>query len=301
MGSLTLKEFGEAINWANSSTFRPPILTPWAFLETLEPVAEPVVVLVETTGPPEPEVSTELGAAITVQSAPAEPEITHETQPPIALPEVAGPPITVTEKADAGISPTAPPAAAPPAAAPPAAVAPAAVVAVEAETIRTVTLPPEPKPSEPKLEIEEREATKPAPAKPEQAKPEPIKPEPIKPEPIKPEPAKPEPVTTPAPVPLRPVPVAKKPTPVLADVPASVTPPRSRAISSSNQVVAPASVDEPSSDYLMKLERLVLELSRELGQRDSGTNDPYQDLSKRVISLSLENMELREHLRLMNQ
>lgn len=53
-----------------------------------------------------------------------------------------------------------------------------------------------------------------------------------------------------------------------------------------------------SEDYLLQLERLVLELNMELGRSrgESKPSDPMEQMANRIIALNLENLALREKL-----
>jgi hypothetical protein len=95
------------------------------------------------------------------------------------------------------------------------------------------------------------------------------------------------------------------------DVPAKAATVRTMPVSSlpsspPNQPVTTASVgihrvprqESSTDDYLAQLERLVLELNMELGRRrdDPQNADPMQQLSQRIIELNLENLALKEQL-----
>jgi hypothetical protein len=60
----------------------------------------------------------------------------------------------------------------------------------------------------------------------------------------------------------------------------------------------PARVDQSQDDYLLQLERLVVELNMELAQvrGEQTAVDPMEQMANRIIALNLENLALREKL-----
>lgn len=61
-------------------------------------------------------------------------------------------------------------------------------------------------------------------------------------------------------------------------------------------------VEAPQDDYLMQLERLVVELNMELARvrGEEATVDPIEQMANRIIALNLENLALREQLQQSN-
>jgi hypothetical protein len=59
----------------------------------------------------------------------------------------------------------------------------------------------------------------------------------------------------------------------------------------------------PQDDYLLQLERLVVELNMELAQvrGEEATIDPIEQMANRIIALNLENLALREQLQQSSQ
>jgi hypothetical protein len=64
----------------------------------------------------------------------------------------------------------------------------------------------------------------------------------------------------------------------------------------------PSRADQSQDDYLLQLERLVVELNMELAQvrGEQTAVDPLEQMANRIIALNLENLALREKLQQSN-